>query len=318
MQDITLKNFEAEVIDASKKHPVLLDIWAPWCGPCKSLGPVLEKLETAYAGRFALAKLNSDEQPEIAGQLSQMFGVRSIPFCVLFKDGQPVDGFVGALPEGEVRKFLDNHVPSAAAAAAEEEAAEAAHLLAGGNAAQAIEKLQEAVATDPGNDTARGDYVLALLTAGRWKDARAAFQPVAGKAGLDAKLSACEHWLQAFEATETGRTPEQLAAAIAANKRDFDARFELAQRHFAAAEFTRAMDELLEILVRDKGWSDGRARKLYVSILEVLNTVFQRNPNATRNSGIKETSFDLGDRRHDENSDSPVDIYRRKLSMAIF
>jgi len=112
MLDITLQNFEADLISASKTQPILLDIWAPWCGPCKALGPVLEKLETAYTGRFALAKLNSDEQPEIAGQLSQMFGVRSIPFCVLFKDGQPVDGFVGALPEAEVRQFLDKHVAS--------------------------------------------------------------------------------------------------------------------------------------------------------------------------------------------------------------
>ena len=85
MIDITTQNLEAEVINASLQQPVLLDIWAPWCGPCKALGPALEKLETAYAGRFRLAKLNSDEQPEIAGQLSQMFGVRSIPFCVLFK-----------------------------------------------------------------------------------------------------------------------------------------------------------------------------------------------------------------------------------------
>ena len=93
MLDITLQNFEADLITASTRQPVLLDIWAPWCGPCKALAPVLEKLETSYGGRFVLAKLNSDEQPEIAGQLSQMFGVRSIPFCVLFKDGQPVDGF---------------------------------------------------------------------------------------------------------------------------------------------------------------------------------------------------------------------------------
>src|SRR5437868_11077551 len=121
MTDISLQNIEAELINASMQQPVLLDIWAPWCGPCKALGPVLEQLEEAYAGRFMLAKLNADEQPEIAGQLSQMFGVRSIPFCVLFKDGQPVDGFVGALPEPEVRKFLDKHVPSAEEMAAGEE-----------------------------------------------------------------------------------------------------------------------------------------------------------------------------------------------------
>src|SRR5689334_17524374 len=122
MLDITHENLETELINASMRQPVLLDIWAPWCGPCKTLGPVLEKLETAYAGRFRLGKLNADEQPEIAAQLSQMFGVRSIPFCVLFKDGQPVDGFVGALPEGKVREFLDRHVPSAEEAESDEEA----------------------------------------------------------------------------------------------------------------------------------------------------------------------------------------------------
>ena len=99
MLDISRQNLEADLISASIQQPVLLDIWAPWCGPCKVLGPVLERLETAYAGRFKLAKLDSDAEPEIAGQLSQMFGVRSIPFCVMFKDGQPVDGFVGALGE---------------------------------------------------------------------------------------------------------------------------------------------------------------------------------------------------------------------------
>ena len=120
MLDVTIQNFEAELIQASMQQPVLLDIWAPWCGPCKALGPLLEKLEVAYAGRFKLAKLNSDVQPEIAAQLSQAFGVRSIPFCVLFKGGQPVDGFVGALPESEIRTFLDKHVPSAAEMESEE------------------------------------------------------------------------------------------------------------------------------------------------------------------------------------------------------
>eukprot|EP00611_Tribonema_gayanum_P009412 TRINITY_DN19223_c0_g1_i1.p3 TRINITY_DN19223_c0_g1~~TRINITY_DN19223_c0_g1_i1.p3 ORF type:complete len:125 (-),score=39.16 TRINITY_DN19223_c0_g1_i1:5-379(-) len=119
MIDITLQNFEAELIQASVQTPVLLDIWAPWCGPCKSLGPVLEKLEADYEGRFALAKLNSDDQPDIAGQLSQAFGVRSIPFCVMFVGGQPVDGFVGALPEAQIRSFLDKHVPSEDALAAD-------------------------------------------------------------------------------------------------------------------------------------------------------------------------------------------------------
>src|SRR5258705_10683962 len=152
MLDITLQNFETDLITASQQQPVLPDIWATWCGPCKALGPVLEKLEQDYAGRFALGKLNSDEQPEIAGQLSQMFGVRSIPFCVLFKGGQPVDGFVGALPEGEVRKFLDKHVPSADEQAAEDDVQAAEELLAEGDTDTALDRLQAALATNPAND----------------------------------------------------------------------------------------------------------------------------------------------------------------------
>src|SRR6266567_4582238 len=100
--DATSGDFQTTVVERSNELPVVIDFWAPWCGPCRALGPVLEKLETEYAGRFKLAKLNSDEQPEIAGQLSQMFGVRSIPFCVMFHQGQPVDGFVGAIPESEI------------------------------------------------------------------------------------------------------------------------------------------------------------------------------------------------------------------------
>jgi putative thioredoxin len=141
MQDITHKNLEADLVNASLAQPVLLDIWAPWCGPCKTLGPTLEKLETAYGGRFKLVKLNADDEPEIAQQLSQMFGVRSIPFCVLFKGGQPVDGFVGALPEAEVRKFLDKHVPSAEEQASDEDHQAAEEALAEGDTDAALDRL---------------------------------------------------------------------------------------------------------------------------------------------------------------------------------
>ena len=109
MIDVTVENFETEVIAASMTTPVLVDFWAPWCAPCKTLGPILEKLETAYEGRFKLVKIDSDQEQQLAGA----FGIRSIPTCILLINGQPVDGFQGALPEGQVREFLDKHVPSA-------------------------------------------------------------------------------------------------------------------------------------------------------------------------------------------------------------
>jgi putative thioredoxin len=315
MLDITHQNFETELIEASTRQPVLLDIWAEWCGPCKALGPVLEKLETAYQGRFRLGKLNADLEPEIAGQLSQMFGVRSIPFCVLFKNGQPVDGFVGALPEGEVRKFLDRHVPTADEAAAEEEALAAQDALAEGDTEGALARLQAAVATNPANDAARYDYLRALLESGDLETARRAFEPVAGKVLLDPRLAAVGHWLDAAEAAPKTRPVDTLEAAIAANKRDFDARFELAQRHFAKREFTQAMDALLEIIMRDKGWRDQLARKTYVAILELMS-----RPAAAKaaEAAPAKGALEVTGKMTAASADPVVDGYRRKLSMALF
>ena len=313
MQDISIQNFEAELITASMQQPMLLDIWAPWCGPCKALGPVLEKLEVAYAGRFKLAKLNSDEQPEIAGQLSQMFGVRSIPLCVLFKGGQPVDGFVGAVPEAQVREFLDRHLASAEEIAAADEVEEAQNLLAEGDTEAALEKLQEALAINPASDTARYDYVRALVATGRLDEARRAYEAVASKIMMDPRLAACGHWLTACEKARVARTPAQLESALATNKRDFDARFERAQVLFAAQEFTQSMDELLEIVMRDKSWHDEIARKTYVAILELM----QKPKLATPETAVKGT-LEITSRQTAAPADSLVDTYRRRLSMAVF
>ena len=314
MQDITHQNFEAELVNASLAQPVLLDIWAPWCGPCKTLGPVLEQLEIDYAGRFRLAKLNADEQPEIAQQLSQMFGVRSIPFCVLFKAGQPADGFVGALPEAEVRKFLDKHVPSVEAQAAHDDVLEAEMLLAEGDADTAIDKLQAALATNPANDTARYDYLHALLDAGRVEEARKAWEPVASNPALDARLVAIGHWLSALQAATSARPPEVLGAALTADKRDFDARFELAQVHFAHRDYAGAMDALLEILMRDKAWKQELARRTYVAILQVMS-----RPNDIKAAGPEKTgALEIAGKISTRLGDPVIDGYRRKLSSTLF
>ena len=270
MIDITVENFEAEVVAASMNTPVLVDFWAPWCGPCKSLGPVLEKLETEYAGRFKLAKVDSDQEQ----QLAAMFGIRSIPTCVLLMNGQPVDGFTGALPEGKVREFLDKHVPSAEEVQAEVEEEQALDALAEGDTDTALEKLQHAVATDPANDDARFDYVKLLLQLGRDDDAKVAFAPVIAKAAGSRKLGALKAWMDALDFVAVGACREgagaEFDAKIAANKRDFEARLGRARWLMAQQRWTDAMDELLEILMRDKAWNDEAARKAYVAILEII------------------------------------------------
>ncbi|MDB5859997.1 MAG: thioredoxin-like protein [Ramlibacter sp.] len=257
MIDVTLENFEQEVIAASMGQPVLVDFWAPWCGPCKAIGPILEKLETAYGGGFKLVKINSDEEQQLAGA----FGIKSIPTVVLLKNGQPVDGFMGALPEGKVREFLDKHVQ--ALEEEEEEVAEEPPVL---DAAGRLEMLQHAVATDPADDEARFDYVKALLLGGREEEARRAFEPMAGKAAGSRKVDALARWLDALAA----RPAADLDAKIAANKRDFQARFDKARGLIARQQWTAAMDELLEILMRDKSWNEDLARKTYIAILELI------------------------------------------------
>src|SRR3954453_10813485 len=167
MIDATIENFESEVIAASMTQPVLVDFWATWCGPCKVIGPILEKLETEYAGRFKLVKIDSDQEQ----QLAPAFGTRSIPTVILLMNGQPVDGFMGAMPEGQVRQFLDKHLPPDDGSAGVEDAEvleEAPPEPA--DPSEQLEKLQHAVPADPANDDARFDYVKALLQAGRTDD----------------------------------------------------------------------------------------------------------------------------------------------------
>lgn len=317
MIDVTIENFEAEVIEASMALPVLVDFWAPWCGPCRALGPVLERVEAAYGGRFKLVKINSDEQQELAGA----FGIRSIPTCVLMKGGQPVDGFMGALPEGQVKAFLDKHLPDEADLAAEAEAQAAAEQVESGDLDTALARLAKALDAAPDNDDIRGDYVRLLIDANRLDQAAAALAPALARIPVPLRFEALAQWLNAreFAAHDArGAWPlERFDELIAQNKRDFETRFAKARVLMARGEWTAAMDELLEIIMRDKKWDDEAPRKTFVAILELLSPPKPR-PGAAQ-PGKSAGGIELAG--HTAVEEDPqaalVSSYRRRLSMAL-
>jgi putative thioredoxin len=316
MLDVTMQNFEAEVVEASTTTPVLVDFWAPWCGPCKSLGPVLERLEADYGGRFKLVKINSDDEQ----QLAAAFGIRSIPTCVLMIAGRPVDGFMGALPEGKLREFLDKHLPSEGELLAEADTAEAEDLMAQGDNEAALAKLQEALAINPANDEARFDYVKLLIALGELESAEAALAPALAQIPRQLRFEALQHWLQALQFATTDEraqlTLEEFDAALAANKRDFDTRLAKARLLMAAGQWESAMDELLEIIMRDKAWSDELPRKIYIGILELLSPPKPKADPAEKgqSGGIEIAGKAVA--QQDPQAEL-VSRYRRRLSMAL-
>ncbi|MDB5891115.1 MAG: thioredoxin [Polaromonas sp.] len=267
MIDVTIANFEEEVVAASMTTPVLIDFWAPWCGPCKSLGPILEKVELAYAGRFRLVKIDSDQEQ----QLASAFGIRSIPTCILMMGGKPVDGFAGALPEGKIKEFLDKHLPPAEELPAEEEQPA---LDPDAPPEALIEKLQQDVAADPANENARFELVKQLLLNGAEDDAKVAFAPVIAQTSTNRRFDSLQRWMDAIDFAAT--SPESVGAEagfdarIATNKRDFETRFNKARWLMAAQRWTDALDELLEILMRDKSWNEDAARKTYIAVLDIM------------------------------------------------
>jgi putative thioredoxin len=248
--DVSEADFRQTVLERSLDVPVLLDCWAPWCGPCRNLKPILEKLVREYGGRFVLAKLNTDEAPQISAALQ----IRSIPLVVLFVGGRPVDQFMGALPEGQVRAFIDKHLGEQVSEvdALRAEAAESA------DPQHAERLLAEALRLEPehaevlldlatlrieGDDFDAADKLLARLSPENGGDRRAA---------LVKRIELARN--------KPAGDPAALAARIAANAKDFEARFALAALQAHGGDFNAAFDQLLEVVLRDKAEWREKAR----------------------------------------------------------
>lgn len=266
--DATAATFEAEVLQASLKVPVLVDFWAAWCGPCKTLGPIIEKLAAEYNGAFRLAKIDVDAEQ----QLAAAFQVRSIPTVMLVKDGQLVDGFPGALPEGQLREFLKHHgiepapaIDEGATAAADEAPAPPADPHA------EVMRLRKAVEAAPDDATLQLDLALALLAAGNTHEATALIDALPANLATDERTLRARARL-AFVAEARDAPPaEVLEAAIAQDPGDLRARYLLGVRRLVGGDAEGGLQQFLEMLQRDRAFDDGLPRRALIDAFRTLD-----------------------------------------------
>lgn len=262
--DVDARNFNQEVLEASKRVPVVIDFWAPWCGPCKVLKPMLEKLAIEYGGKFRLARINSDESIDLARE----FNVRSIPDVRAMRDGKQVGAFVGALPLPQLRAFIDNLIPSPA----ELERTRATGLRAAGDPDGAAAALQRALSLDPGNEPARLDLVELLIEQKQAEAAEGLLDAVKSHIDWDERVENLRRSLAFARAGSSGPGAEELERRIAADPADCDARLARANQLAGRGEYREALDELLELIRRNKSFQDGAARKQMLAIFALAAT----------------------------------------------
>jgi putative thioredoxin len=265
IKDTSTASFSADVVQESRKQPVLVDFWAPWCGPCKQLQPALEKVVAAAKGRVKLVKMNIDEHPSIAGQL----GIQSIPAVIAFKDGQPVDGFMGAVPESKIVEFIDKVAgPGNAGAAIEDALAAAGEARAAGDLQGAVGIYSAVLAEEPGHPQASAALATLLLDAGQKDDALSVLEQVpADKAG-HADMLAIKARLDLDAQVAGLGDPAALERRLAADPADHEARFDLALIQNARGDRAAATDSLLAIVKADREWREDGARAQLLKFFE--------------------------------------------------
>jgi len=262
----TEQEFMAQVVEASQDVPVIVDFWAPWCGPCKTLGPALEAAVTAARGKVRMVKINVDENQAIAAQLR----IQSIPTVYAFWQGRPADGFQGALPASEVRACVDK-IAALAGDGGLGEAVEAAEaMLAEGAAVDAAQTFAAILGEDPQNAPAYGGLVRAHVAMGELDQAEALLGTVPVEIATRAEIEAARAGLALARQAETAGPVDELRARVEADPADHQARFDLAQALHASGQTEAAIEALLEILRRDRDWNDGAARQQLFTIFDAL------------------------------------------------
>jgi putative thioredoxin len=264
IKETTTQGFMKDVIEESKRQPVLIDFWAPWCGPCKQLTPVLEKVVKAAKGKVKLVKMNIDDHPAIPGQM----GIQSIPAVIAFVNGQPADGFMGALPESQVTAFIERLTKGKVGGEAQDLMKEAEALVAEGDAQSAAQIYAQLIQEDDTNVGAVAGLARCYLAVGQLDKAKETLAKIPEAKRNDAAVAAARAALEVAEQANSVGPVGELEKKVAANPLDHQARFDLAVALSAANKRQEAVDQLIEVVRRDRKWNDDGARKQLVQFFE--------------------------------------------------
>jgi len=266
--DTTTQGFVKDVIEASKTRPVLVDFWAPWCGPCKQLTPALEKVVKAAKGKVKLVKMNIDEHPPIFQQIAQQMGIQSIPAVLAFVNGQPIDGFLGALPEKQVTEFVERLIKDRVGGEEKDMLAAADAALAEKDYAGAAEIFAHVLQQDSSSIAAMAGLARCYVGTGNVEQARKTLEMVPEAKRNDTAVAAARAAIELAEQTKDLGPVADLEARVAADPKDYQARFDLALALNAKGNREGAIDHLIEIVKRDRKWNDDGARKQLVQLFE--------------------------------------------------